>query len=109
MSNSSKPILLYLILLLITIVGIVITIVVVKISYEQMLMKKDKLEKELIVAGQEQKRLKATYQDLTAEEYIIPIAEEKLFLVRNFKESKQIKISKDKIKNLEEALLKKYD
>lgn len=109
MNKSSKPILLYLIILLITVFGIVLSIVISKISYEQMLMKKDKTEKELIVAGQEQKRLKVTHQDLLEEERIIPFAEKNLLLIRNFDSDGQIKISKEKIENLEEIIRTKYE
>ncbi len=109
MSKSSKPVLLYLIFLLVTVVGLVISVVVLKISYEQMLMKKDKIQKELIVTIQEQKKLNVIYQDLISEDNIIPYSENNLMLIRNFNSAAQIKINNELIKNLEETLKRKYE
>ncbi len=109
MSKSSKPVLLYLIFLLVTVVGLVISVVVLKISYEQMLMKKDKIQKELIVTVQEQKKLNVIYQDLISEDNIIPYSENNLMLIRNFNSAAQIKINNELIKNLEETLKRKYE
>lgn len=109
MSKSSKPVLLFLILLLITVVGIVISVVVLKISYEQLLMKKDKIQKELIIAVQEQKKMNVIYQDLTSEDNIIPFAENNLMLIRNFNSVAQVKISNNQIKSIEEKLNTKYE
>ncbi|GEM_PF-1535161 len=109
MNKSSKPFLLYSFILLITIVGIVLSVVVLKIRYEQMLMDKDKTQKELIVTIQEQKKLNAIYQDLTSEEFIIPFAENNLMLIRNFNSNDQIKIKKEQIELIEETLNKKYE
>jgi hypothetical protein len=109
MSKSAKPVLLYLIFLLITVVGLVISVVVLKISYEQLLMKKDKTQKELIVTVQEQKKLNVIYQDLISEDNIIPFAENNLMLVRNFNSVAQIKINNEQIKLLEETLNRKYE
>lgn len=109
MSKSSKPVLLYLIFLLVTVVGLVISVVVLKISYEQMLMKKDKIQKELIVTLQEQKKLNVIYQDLISEDNIIPYSENNLMLIRNFNSAAQIKINNELIKNLEETLKRKYE
>lgn len=109
MSSSSKPVLLYLIFLLVTVVGLVISVVILKISYQQMLMRKDKTQKELIVTIQEQKKLNVIYQDLTSEDNIIPFAENNLMLIRNFNSATQIKINNEQIKLLEETLNRKYE
>lgn len=109
MSKSSKPVLLYLIFLLLTVVGLVISLVILKISYEQMLMKKDKTQKELTVIVQEQKKLNVEYQDLISEDNIIPFAENNLMLVRNFNSVAQIKINNEQIMLLEETLKRKYE
>lgn len=109
MNKSAKPVLLYIIFLLVTVVGLVISVVVLKISYEQLLMKKDKTQKELIVTVQEQKKLNVIYQDLTSEDNIIPFAENNLMLVRNFNSVVQIKINNELIKLLEEKLNRKYE
>jgi len=109
MSKSSKPVLLYLIVLLITVVGFVISVVVLKISYEQMLMKKDKTQKELVITIQEQKKLNVIYQDLTSEDNIIPISENNLMLIKNFNSVAQLKIKNERIKQIEEILNRKYE
>jgi hypothetical protein len=109
MKKSSKPILFYLLVLLLTIVSFFISITMLKISYEQMLMKKDKAEKELIFAVQEQKKLNVIYQDLTSEDYIIPYAKKNLNMIRNLNESLTIKISKTQINELKEHINRKYE
>ncbi len=109
MSKSSKPVLLYVIFLLLTVVGILISIVVLKISYEQMLMKKDKILKELTMLTQEQKKLNVIYQDLTSEENIIPFAENNLMFIRNFNSVANLKISSEQVKSIEEKLSIKYE
>lgn len=109
MSKSSKSILLYLFFLLVTLVGLVISVVVLKINYEQMLMKKDKTQKELMITVQEQKKLNVIYQDLISEDNIIPYSENNLMLIRNFNSIAQIKINNELIMKLEETLKRKYE
>ena len=74
-----------------------------------MLMKKDKAEKELIFAVQEQKKLNVIYQDLNSEDYIIPYAKKNLNMIRNLNESLTIKISKTQINELKEHINRKYE
>lgn len=109
MSKSYKPMLLYFITLIISIVSIVIFVVVVRISYEQLLMRKDVLLKELSTLLQEQKKLNVIYQDLISEDNIIPFALNQLMMVRSLHSDKILKISKDKINYINEYIKKKYE
>lgn len=109
MSKSSKPVLFYLLVLLITVAGFILTTVIVRISYEQLLMKKDKSEKERTIMIQEQKKLSVIHQDLTSEDNIVPYAERNLMLVKNFKSVGKVKISEERVQFIEEALTKKYE
>jgi uncharacterized membrane protein len=109
MNKSTKPVLLYSIVLLITISSFTVLTVITKISYEQLLMKKDSSNNELTVALQEQRKLNVIYQDLTSEDNIVPYAENVLMLRRNFRSVAQVKISEERLQFLEEALQMKHE
>lgn len=109
MSNSNKPLLLYILLLILSIAGFLLFTVIMKINYKQLLMEKDQANQEIITAIQEQKKLNAIYQDLTSEDYIVPYAQNNLSLIKNFSSSGLIKLSEERIQFIEEALSKKYE
>lgn len=109
MNKSAKPtLLLILVLLLITTVVVLIS-VGVKLKYEQALLQKDSMLKQLKTLTQEKIKLTAEYQTVTSEDRITKIASSELGLIKDLEAPVIIKYNKSKVDEIEEEFKRKYD
>lgn len=109
MKKSSKPAIFLLITLLLIVTVFALASVGLKLKYEQFLLQKDKAEKTLKAASQRKIKLTAEYQTVTAEERIVAVAKSDLGLIRNVEPAFIIKYDNNKIEDINEILIEKYE
>jgi cell division protein FtsL len=109
MSKSSKPILFLTFLLLIMITVFALVSVGIKLKYEQAVLQKDAVEKQLKSETQRKIKLTAEYQTATAEERIFNIASTELGLIRDIEAPVIITYNSKKVELIEEELKRKYE
>jgi cell division protein FtsB len=109
MKKSSKPAIFLLITILIIITVFALVSVGLKLKYEQFLLQRDKAEKTFKSESQRKIKLTAEYQTVTAEERIVAVAKADLGLIRNIEPASIIKYDINKIEEINEILIEKYE
>lgn len=109
MKKSSKPAIFLLITLLLIVTVFALASVGLKLKYEQFLLQKDKAEKTIKAESQRKIKLTAEYQTVTAEERIVAVAKSDLGLIRNVEPAFIIKYDNNKIEDINETLIEKYE
>jgi len=109
MKKSSKPAIFLLITLLLIVTVFALASVGLKLKYEQFLLQKDKAEKIFKAESQRKIKLTAEYQTVTAEERIVAVAKSDLGLIRNVEPAFIIKYDNNKIEDINETLIEKYE
>ena len=109
MSKSSKPTIFLIFLLLLLVTVFVLVGVGIKLKYEQVLLQKDSVEKQLKAETQRKIKLTAEYQTVTAENRIMKIAGSELGLIRDLEAPVIIKYDNQKVEKIEEELKNKYE
>jgi hypothetical protein len=109
MKKSSKPILFFVLTLLIISAVVFLLRVSLKIKYEQLVVKKIKLENDFKTNSNLKDKLKANYESLIAEERIVAVAKSELGLIRNIEPAFIVKYDNNKIKEINEILNEKYE
>lgn len=109
MNKSSKPTVLLIFLLLLIVTVFALFNVGIKLKYEQALLQKDQLEKQLKSETQRKIKLTAEYQTVTAEDRIFKIANTELGLIRDIDASVVIKYDNSKVEEIDEELKNKYE
>lgn len=109
MSNSSKPKIFLILLILLLITAFALGGVGIKLKYEQTLLLKDQVEKKLKTESQKKIKLTAELQTFSAEERIIRIANSELGMIKNLEAPVIIKYDKSKADEVENHLKEKYD
>lgn len=109
MSKSAKPLIFYVLFLLVIVTVFFIAVVIVKISYEETIRSKEEAERRLKTENQKLVSLQAEYQNVTAEDKIRFIASTQLGMIKRIETAIVIKVSKDYIKELEQDIKLKYE
>lgn len=109
MSKSAKPLIFYVLFLLVIVTIFFIAVVIVKISYEETIRSKEEVERRLKAENQKLVRLQAEYQDVTTEDKIRFIASTQLGMIKRIEPSILIKVSKEKTEELENEIKLKYE
>lgn len=109
MSKSVKPLIFYILFLIVIVTIFFIAVVIIKISYEETIRSKEEAERRLKNENQKKVSLQAEYQDLTAEEKIRFTASSQLGMIKRIEPSILIKVSKEKIEEFENAINLKYE
>jgi cell division protein FtsB len=109
MKKSSKPAIFLLITLLLIVTVFALVSVGLKLKYEQNLLLKDKAEKTYRAESQRKIKLTAEYQTVTTEERIVSVAQSDLGLIRNIEPAFVIKFDVNKIEEINEILIEKYE
>jgi len=109
MKKSSKPILFFVLTLLIISAVVFLLRVSLKIKYEQLVVKKIKLENDFKTNSNLKDKLKANYESLIAEERIVAVAKADLGLIRNIEPALVIKYDINKTEEINEILIEKYE
>jgi hypothetical protein len=109
MKKSSKPAIFLLITLLLIVTVFALVSVGLKLKYEQFLLRKDIAEKTFKSESQRKIKLTAEYQTVTAEERIVAVAKADLGLIRNIEPAFVIKYDINKIEEINEILIEKYE
>ncbi|HCY76916.1 MAG TPA: hypothetical protein DHV28_13425 [Ignavibacteriales bacterium] len=109
MKKSSKPTIFLLITLLLIVTAFTLASIGIKLSYEQLVLQKDKAEKTYKAVSLNKTKLTAEYQTVTAEERIVSVAETALGLIRNVEPSLTIKYDNKNLEELNETLKEKYE
>jgi hypothetical protein len=109
MKKSSKPAILMVIILLMIVTAFALVGVGIKLKYEQSLLFRDDFQKRMKTEGQRKIKLTAEYQMVTAEDRIISVAINELGLIKNLQPSVIIKFNKEKLEEVTEDLLEKYE
>lgn len=108
MSKSSKPIIFYVLFLIVIITVFFIAVVVVKISYEEDIKTKDEAERRLRIERQKLVRLQAEYQEAVTEDRIRNLALQ-IGMIKRFEPAVTLKISKEQIEELQRNFNTKYE
>lgn len=109
MKKSSKPAILMVIILLMIVTAFALVGVGIKLKYEQSLLLRDDFQKRMKTERQRKIKLTAEYQMVTAEDRIISVAINELGLIKNLQPSVIIKFNKEKLEEVTEDLLEKYE
>lgn len=109
MSKSAKPLIFYVLFLLVIVTIFFIAVVIVKISYEETIRSKEEVERRLKAENQKLVSLQAEYQDVTTEDKIRFIASSQLGMIKRIEPSILIKVSKEKTEELENEIKLKYE
>ena len=109
MKKSSKPVIFLLISLLLIVTVFALVSVGLKLKYEQLLLQRDKAEKTFKTESQRKIKQTAEYQTVTAEERIVEVAKSDLGLIRNIEPAFIIKYDNNKIEDINETLIEKYE
>jgi len=109
MKKSSKPILFFVLTLLIISAAVFLLRVSLKIKYEQLVVKKIKLENDFKTNSNLKDKLKANYESLIAEERIVAVAKSDLGMIRNIEAPLIIKYENQKVESLRQTLEEKYE
>lgn len=109
MSKSAKPLIFYILFLLVVITFFFIAIVITKISYDETVKTKDEALRKLKIENQKFVSLQAEYQDVTTEEKIRSVAISQLGMIKRIEPAVVLTVSKDKIEELQEELINKYE
>ncbi|MEP0860785.1 MAG: cell division protein FtsL [Ignavibacterium sp.] len=109
MSKSAKPLIFYVLFLLVIVTIFFITVVIVKISYEETIRSKEEVERRLKAENQKLVSLQAEYQDVTTEDKIRFIATSQLGMIKRIEPSIILTVSKEKTEELENEIKLKYE
>ncbi|BDQ02537.1 cell division protein FtsL [Ignavibacterium sp.] len=109
MSKSAKPLIFYVLFLLVIVTIFFIAVVIVKISYEETIRSKEEVERRLKAENQKLVSLQAEYQDVTTEDKIRFIASSQLGMIKRIEPSILIKVSREKTEELENEIKFKYE
>lgn len=109
MKKSAKPAIFLLITVLLTVTVFALVSIGLKLKYEQNVLRKDKAEKTYKTESQRKIKLTAEYQTVIAEERIVAIAQTQLGLIRNVEPAFIIKYDINKVEDLNEILIEKYE
>lgn len=108
MSTSSKPVIFYVLFLIVIVTVFFIAVVVVKISYEENIKVKDEAERRFRIERQKLVRLQAEYQETTTEDRIRSLALQ-IGMIKRVEPAVTLKISKEQIEELERNFNLKYE
>lgn len=109
MSKSAKPLIFYILFLLVVITVFFIAVVITKISYDETVKTKDEALRKLKIENQKLVSLQAEYQDVTTEDKIRSIAFSQLGMIKRIEPAVVLTVSKEKIQELQEELINKYE
>lgn len=109
MSKSSKPLIFYILFLVVVVTVFFIAIVITKISYDETVKEKDEAFRRLKIENQKLVSLQAEYQDETTEEKIRYAAGSQLGMIKRIEPTIVFSVSKEKIEELQEELKSKYE
>jgi len=109
MNKGSKSNILYTLFLFVVFTLLGLGYVSIKLKCEQLTKDKVLAEEKLNAVKNTRLSLIATEQNLSSEERIVKIAESELGMVRNKEPFMQVKVSKEKIDEINKALQKKYE
>jgi cell division protein FtsB len=109
MNKSAKPTIFLILLLLLITTVVVLLSVGIKLKYEQALLQKDSLLKQLKTLTQEKIKSTAEYQTVTAEDRITKIASYELGLIKDLDAPVIIKYKQSDVEKIEEDFKRKYD
>lgn len=109
MSKSAKPLIFYVLFLLVIVTIFFIAVVIVKISYEETIRSKEEVERRLKAENQKLVSLQAEYQDVITEDKIRFIASSQLGMIKRIEPSILIKVSREKTEELENEIKFKYE
>ncbi|MGA7838068.1 MAG: hypothetical protein WB996_08885 [Ignavibacteriaceae bacterium] len=109
MNKGSKSNILYTLFLFVVITLLGLGYVSIKLTCEKLTKDKVLAEEKLNAVKNTRLSLVAAEQNLSSEERIVKIAESELGMVRNKEPFMQVKVSKEKIDEINKALQKKYE
>lgn len=109
MSKSSKPLIFYILILLMVATGFFLSVVGVKLGNEELIREKESAEDHLKSERTKKVSLIAEYQELTSEERIRTIAINDLGLVKRLEPEITIPVSLERITEVENFLKEKYE
>jgi cell division protein FtsL len=109
MSKSAKPLVFYILFLLVIVTVFFIAVVITKISYDESVKTKDETLRMLKIQNQKLVSLQAEYQDVTTEEKIRSVAVSQLGMIKRIEPSIVLTVEKEKINELQEELKLKYE
>ncbi|MGQ9797736.1 MAG: cell division protein FtsL [Ignavibacterium sp.] len=109
MSKSSKPLIFYILFLLVVVTVFFIAVVITKISYDETVKIKDEALRKLKIENQKMVSLQAEYQDVTTEEKIRSVATSQLGMIKRIEPAVVLSVSKEKIEELQKELINKYE
>ncbi|WP_337864465.1 hypothetical protein [Ignavibacterium sp.] len=109
MNKSSKPLIFYILFLVVIVTVFFIAIVITKISYDETVKAKDEALRKLKFENQKLVSLQAEYQDETTEEKIRSAAITQLGMIKRIEPTIVFSVSKEKIEELQEELDNRYE
>jgi len=110
MKKSTKPVIFFIITLMVMLTAVVLTSQGVKLKYEELVREKAQLEVELKSEQTKNVNLIADYQMLTSEDIIKNFALNQMNMVESDKQlSKKIIIQKEEVEEIKEKLGKLHD
>lgn len=109
MNKSAKPLIFYILFLLVIVTIFFIAVVIVKISYEENIRSKEEAVRNLKNESQKKVSLQAEYQNVTTEENIRFIASTQLGMIKRIESTIVLKVPKEKIEEFEQEIKSKYE
>ncbi len=109
MKKSLKPIVAYLLFVLIVGAVVVVGYVSIKLECEVLTKRIVLTEDELLAVNNKQVSLIAEVQYLTSEEVIVPVAQTELGMIKRTNPVNTIVLEKSKVEDLEKFLNEKYE
>ncbi|GMU95698.1 hypothetical protein [Ignavibacterium album] len=109
MSKSAKPLIFYVLFLLVIVTIFFLAVVIVKINYEETIRSKEEAERRLKNENQKLVSLQAEYQNVTTEDNIRFLASSQLGMIKRIESAIVIKVSKEKINELQQDIKLKYE
>lgn len=109
MKKGSKPLIVYGLFLLMVAAAIVLGAVALRFKYEELIREKVELNKIIKEERSRKVNLVAEYQAVSSEDKIVPIAENKLGMIKRTQPKITISVNKNLIKKVNDNLKAKYE
>jgi hypothetical protein len=109
MKKSSKPFIAYSLFLLMVSTAIILGSVGLRFKYEELIREKVELNKKIKEERTKKVNLVAVYQAVSSEDKIVPIAENKLGMIKRTQPKITISVNKNLIKKVNKNLQDKYE
>jgi len=109
MKKSAKPVIVFLLFILVVLAAVVLGYVGVKLECEQLTKQKVLSQEELIAVNNKKTNLTAEVQYLSSEERIVSIANNELGLIKRTESRLTLTLDKSKVEELDNYLKEKYE